>query len=65
MEMPLVLNSLVDPTVDWDEVVSLGIRNWRGGSLSAILCKLLLFIIFGCRGMLSVTEVLLNLKSRF
>jgi hypothetical protein len=65
MEMPLVLNSLVDPTVDWDEVVSLGIRNWRGGSLSAILCKLLWFIIFGCRGMLSVTEVLLNLKSRF
>jgi hypothetical protein len=26
----LWINSLVDPPVDWDEVVSLGIRIWRG-----------------------------------
>ncbi len=30
----------MDPPVDWDEVVSLDVRNWRGGSLSAIQCKL-------------------------
>jgi hypothetical protein len=28
-------NSMLDPPVDWAEVVSLGIRDWRGVSLRA------------------------------
>jgi hypothetical protein len=54
----------------WGTCTSLSIRNWRGGSLSAFICKLSLvamqwFIIFGCIEMLFVMAVLLVLKSRF